>query len=1170
MSLRICRATTVCLAAWLAACSGLSDVGNQEKDDAPPIADAVVLNQPYSKDAAGKVTTRVRSGAEVFLSGNDSDGVVVPVLKLEWTLVTTGAVANQVQLVDRNSTTVSFKAPQVTADTTLQFRLTVTDSNGATDQADVDVTVVAVADPDRFLTHLQAPQKFTLVAVADSTTALTADVPFDIRMQRTISYIDLRGLQRTATPPAETLRGTWLATEGAGASCDDYQNPRFSVELPKLDVNAISAAVRADRNRTASELPDLSRIDSATTEVSLSITQTGAALPAGRQALLCIRDASGNLLPDTAQQSLTGKPPMTGSFLSSVAVNADRLMGDLTGPAGRTIDTRDSAQKYYDTIDDPVAAQRKRSFLGWLKENGFIGADATSLQWSQVEAGSTAHAVYVNNFDLGFGRDMYARRFDCVNPRSTTGECVASVVVNYSSMENAAKKLDPILAVAMEYTVTPYSQGKKVVKFYTYAPNETSGDFDQIHSVDLDGRGEKFMPGACTICHGGTPQGIDAQNPDLYAAGGDVNSSFLPWDLDSFLYSDSQAAAWVPDPTDATENSLHSRYKRTPQESQFRELNRLAYQTYVDDPARPGRHDLARDLVETWYGDAVDGPTFQNRVPAEWSADAAAQNIYRTVFAQHCRMCHVAHVPNVSTQTGEYQPYVGCNATPRITQYGSNSPGQIAFGCYDQFVAAGNLISVLQRGVMPNARLTMDRYWVSGSGDSPAKVLATHLQSVTGRTDLLNNAGNPVPPGRPVLDVEINDNQYENTPIEVARNAPVQIDGADSQLAATYAWDLCLLREGATDCSALPLVGGSTSQPSFTPRAAGDYRLTLTATSTLGATATQTYTARVLNRLPNIASCPTEQGAANNVQQPISLATCIQDGDGVSTVQIQNPTTMQWVSSITNTAYQAAVSGKVINFTHALTAIAPAALNYRVCDEDPADCATGLITVNIDSTLATTGDQFDACISNDIDDDCNVLPLTIAVNTLLANDTVLPSNDAVTLTILNQPAQGIVSPTTAVRNESIEYSSTTVNCDVTGANISNGTTPCTGARFRYMLTSGDGSTDSNESEIVVRVRATTSFSLTATGVTPLNTTFAACQGCHQTGGIGDDAWVRDANNATNSYNSINGSGLLDGATPEDAPIYSAPCLGTGHGTGFLNADQCEVVLQWVREGANLR
>ncbi len=1169
MSLRICKATTVCLAAWLAACSGLSDVGNQDKDDAPPIADAVVLNQPYSKDASGKVTTRVRSGAEVFLSGNDSDGVVVPVLKLDWTLVTTGAVANQVQLVDRNSTTVSFKAPQVAADTTLQFRLTVTDSNGATDQTDVDVTVVAIADPDRFLTHLQAPQKFTLVAVADSATTLTADVPFDIRMQRTVSYIDLRGLQRTATPPAETLRGTWLATEGAGASCDDYQNPRFSVELPKLDVNAISAAVRADRNRTASELPDLSKIDNATTEVTFSITQTGAVLPAGRQALLCIRDASGNLLPDTAQQSLTGKPPMTGSFLSSVAVNADRLMGDLTGPAGRTIDTRDSAQKYYDTIDDPVAAQRKRSFLGWLKENGFIAADATSLQWSQVETGSTAHAVYVNNFDLGFGRDMYARRFDCVNPRSTTGECVASVVVNYSSMENAAKKLDPILAVAMEYTVTPYSQGKKVVKFYTYAPNETSGDFDQIHSVDLDGRGEKFMPGACTICHGGTPQGIDAQNPALYAAGGDVNSSFLPWDLDSFLYSDSQAAAWVPDPTDATENSLHSRYKRTPQESQFRELNRLAYQTYVDDPARPGRHYLARDLVEAWYGDAVDGSTFQNRVPAEWSADPTAQNIYRQVFAQHCRMCHVAHVPNVNTPTGEYQPYVGCNATPRISQYGSNSPGQIAFGCYDQFVTASNLVSVLQRGVMPNARLTMDRYWVSGSGDTPAKVLATHLQSVTGRTDLLNSVGNPVPPGRPVLDVEINDNQYEGTPIEVGRNVPVQLDGTDSQLAATYAWDLCLQREGETGCSALPIVGGSTSRPSFTPRAAGDYHATLTATSALGVTSTQTYTARVLNRRPNIAACPTEQGAANDVMQPISLA-CIVDGDGASTVQIQNPTTMQWVSSVMSAAYAAAVSGKVINFTHALTATAPAALNYRVCDEDPDDCVAGLITVNIDSTLATTGDQFDACISNDIDADCNVLPLAIAVNTLLANDTVLPSNDAVMLTIMNQPAQGVVSPATAARNQSIQYSSTTVDCDVTGANISNGATPCTGARFRYRLTSGDGSTNSNESEIVVRVRATTSFSQTATDVTPLHTTFAACQNCHQPTGSGDDAWVRDAGNAANTYNSIDAGGLLDGTTPEDTPIYSAPCLGTGHGTGFLTAGQCEVLLQWVREGANLR
>ncbi|MGH8176813.1 MAG: hypothetical protein ACREV5_11185, partial [Steroidobacter sp.] len=96
-----------------AGCDGLSDVGEQEKDDAPPVADAVVLNQPFEKDASGNVTTRVRSGSEVFLSGNDSDGAVSPVLGFQWELMSSGPAADRVKIVDRNSNTISFTAPGV-------------------------------------------------------------------------------------------------------------------------------------------------------------------------------------------------------------------------------------------------------------------------------------------------------------------------------------------------------------------------------------------------------------------------------------------------------------------------------------------------------------------------------------------------------------------------------------------------------------------------------------------------------------------------------------------------------------------------------------------------------------------------------------------------------------------------------------------------------------------------------------------------------------------------------------------------------------------------------------------------------------------------------------------------------------------------------------------------
>jgi hypothetical protein len=1171
------RIVAVCTAALIAACGDLSDVGKQENDSSPPFADAVVLNQPFSKDASGNVTVRVRSGAEVLLSGKDSDGTVAPVLRFTWDLLTTGAIASQVHLVDRNNSTVSFKAPQVAQDTVLQFRLTVTDANDQTAQADVSVTVAAVPDPNTFLSYLNAPRRFTVSAVVDDATALETDVGFKVDIQSAASYIDLRGIPRTVQLPVQTLMGQWLKSEGAGEQCGDYQNPQFSVDLPRLDVNQIAALVRADSQRAATEVPDLSKMDEAGVVVTFTISETGEPgfLPAGRSALVCVTNAQQQLLPDEDIMAVAGaqKP---GGLLSSFSVDLDKLVGDPEGVAALTADTRASATAYYATIDDHTIGERKRSFLGWLKENGFVPATATSLRWEQLEAGSGAHALYVNNFDLGFGRDMYARRFDCTNPAVSPGECVASVVMNYASIEAAAKKLDPVVAVAMEYNTTPYSGGKKVVKFYTFAPNEVTGDFDRISSVDLDGRGEKFMPGACTICHGGTPQGLDQVEPDRYANGGDLNSSFLPWDLESFLYSDSPAAAWTPDADDTTDAALHGRYTKAAQQLAFRELNRLAYQTYVDDPARPGRYDLPRDLIHAWYGDAVDAPAFKEReVPEQWSAIDGPRQLYRDVFAQHCRMCHVAQVPKFIEQSGRYDPYDGCDASPPISQFGSTSPGQIAFGCYNQFIAAGNLISVLQRGVMPDARLTMDRLWVGGgTGDSAAKILATHLQLVTGRSDLLSASGQPIPPGRSNPVVKVNGiGVDDDAPVEVARFAPVRIDGAQSDQVATFTWDLCLVPIGATECVARSLVGGSSALPAFLAQESGDYRLTLTAGDGSGTSQTTTYTARVPNKVPEIAECPTEVRFANDSPGTIPLSSCIIKGDGTNTLQIKDPASGQWVDSVIGSAYTASVTGFDISFRHSAGATVPAALAYRVCDVDPDDCVGETIVVAIESTLATQPDTVTTHRSNPFAV-TPTLPATITAAFLLQNDTVLPTNEDVTLSIVSPPASGNVSPTPIARDGAFAYTSTTVTCDINLLDINDGSSPC-GDTFQYSMTSADGTNTSNVSTVRVRVQATTSFSQNgarASVYSSLGPVTCTNGSCHQSTGAGASRWTFTSNNASETLNSINAGGLINTATPSSSPFYRAPCDVNFAHTGMkpLNTTQCEVLLQWITEGAHLR
>ncbi|HEY5808850.1 MAG TPA: hypothetical protein VIT67_12825, partial [Povalibacter sp.] len=227
MRRRLYRLFFICATLSAAACSDLSDVGKQQNSDAPPFATVVVLNQPFSRDVSGKVTTRVRAGSEVFLSGKDSDGVVAPVLKFDWQ--SQGAAGSQPSLITRNATTVSFTVPAVTQETKLPFRLVVTDANGKTAQQDVEVTVVPVPDPDHFLTYeldSTAARKLKLVAIAsrDVSAAEMAglgDVEFEITVQRLVDYTTPGVDGPYLSLGTERLRGSWLAGFGAGSACDD-------------------------------------------------------------------------------------------------------------------------------------------------------------------------------------------------------------------------------------------------------------------------------------------------------------------------------------------------------------------------------------------------------------------------------------------------------------------------------------------------------------------------------------------------------------------------------------------------------------------------------------------------------------------------------------------------------------------------------------------------------------------------------------------------------------------------------------------------------------------------------------------------------------------------------------------------------------------------------------
>ncbi len=279
------------------------------------------------------------------------------------------------------------------------------------------------------------------------------------------------------------------------------------------------------------------------------------------------------------------------------------------------VDSHASALAYFAAID-PTSA--KDTLDKWLSVNGF---DPTVTGWN-----ADAHAIYTNNFDLGFGRNMYMKYGACDNGfaqlplQQRIGHCdVAAVVVNYVDLEAAAKLLNPVIAVAMEYSASP-GTGTRFTKFYAFTPDTRTGIYRRVLSVNLDRRGEENLPQACVVCHGGLPG-----NATSYATSADMNATFIPWDLDSLLYSDTDPGFSVKPVND----SIKAQYTRAAQESELKKLNEGAYLTYSDPAAIPGRFALARELLEDWYGGAgLPNASYDDSiVPAGWQPGGANNNL---------------------------------------------------------------------------------------------------------------------------------------------------------------------------------------------------------------------------------------------------------------------------------------------------------------------------------------------------------------------------------------------------------------------------------------------------------------------------------------------------------------------------------------------------------------
>jgi hypothetical protein len=385
--------------------------------------------------------------------------------------------------------------------------------------------------------------------------------------------------------------------------------------------------------------------------------------------------------------------PSVNHFLTAYALGLATLTQPYWNASG-PLDTRVSACAYY----------RDLGAVGGCTADGYpTGSQLTFSAWKAYwgfgsPSSNEASATYANLADLNLQRDMHTLSRPGPRPGGGTGTDVASYVCNYPNTEvtlsNARLGNNLVACVAFEYNVTnnpatgqPWDNGQPFTKFLTFGP---TGDL--LLSVNLDGRGEKFIPGACAACH-------SALYSWKYGTNGvtdpNLRAQFIPYDLDNYAFADLPGL------------------RRQDQEASLRALNHFVLDT--------GAFSATVELINGWYPTPTSN-FVDNFVPSSWQGHEA---LYLDVVKPSCRMCHITFDPSDHLSFDNYADFAGWKDIIANYVCGvANSPfPSLEFLTYK----------------MPNAKETFDRFWngIPGTSavDQPTKLLqflqAEHASGVT-------------------------------------------------------------------------------------------------------------------------------------------------------------------------------------------------------------------------------------------------------------------------------------------------------------------------------------------------------------------------------------------------------------------------------------------------------
>lgn len=455
-------------------------------------------------------------------------------------------------------------------------------------------------------------------------------------------------------------------------------------------------------------------------------------------------------------------------------------------------------EAYYQAVD-PTGT--RTTLAAWKARNGFA-------------AGADTHVIFRDAKDLGYGRDMYARR------DAATGR-IAVFVNNYvvALQPGSSTNYGPLNVEAAISQDSRYLQGTnaiefspanedgasdngamKITKFFTY---DSSGK--RIASADLDGRGTKHMPGICWSCHGGQTLPL---NPD---------GTFQAQALRSAKFNLIDAAQ--------LEYSTQSAYQRPQLESGLRLINQYVHASFGEMRARSlattNGHwdaDYAIALAEGRYGAALNrASSDDDHVPEGWTQNPAfparpvgVEQLFKQVVEPHCLGCHSLQ----GTTAGE-------NVTTLVDGNNVSLANAINFSSYEKFIAYRSRIAdyVYHRGLMPMSLRNFESFWKTPTG------APTLLASFLGDSTLFDASGKVIQPGHAVARPGAN---------RTVKTLPLQLDGNASSFALSYSWRL-KSQPGGGNAS---LLNAGTARPTLVTSGAvvnGNYEVELTVSNGKGA-----------------------------------------------------------------------------------------------------------------------------------------------------------------------------------------------------------------------------------------------------------------------------------------------------------------------------------------------